>query len=390
MKTFTADDLKDKADKFQRMIDSGLRIPAPWKHYKIGPQPESQLTEQLTSTDPDSRMNAGWWERLWQDEDGTLTGELNVPLEQDSERVGTTVTEVSPTIRDWVDGQGKEWPDSIYHIALVTHPVAQGQENFKRVPDEVSVALSLNDEPGLVVSLSDLKESTLSSEGVQMATEETPTSQTPVSASGAGIKEALAVLKKVGLVLPDDTTPENLLERIVIAGTAAAGVTEEEEPTNQGTPKEQPTPIAMSVGEPNVSDKLLSFATKQAKTEYERRIKALVDTGRIAPKSVTEKLNPLLEGFQLSLDEETGEPNPTQLDTVLDVLEALPEGSVLSVSKSKTAGTPKNKSGVAMSVEEELPTPETNQITDEQADKLAKAQMNRWGVPNGLKVAESE
>jgi len=98
--------------KFQEMLSSGIKVPVPYGH----------------SYDP--KDNAGWLEDL-KLAGKSLIGVLNIPRQEDAQRFGTTIKDVSVSINpDFIDGTGKRWGEVIEHIAATLHPVVTGQKNF--------------------------------------------------------------------------------------------------------------------------------------------------------------------------------------------------------------------------------------------------------------------
>lgn len=463
MEEITPERIAGWADRFTKMLDAGLKIPAPWRH---------DLSVPLSKATKSSKDNAGWWKSATVAEDGGLDMELDIPRKEDADKIGTTVQEVSPYIRSWDDGNGNHWEDSILHVALVTHPVIPGQSNFiPSVHDEqpalalcLGMMLSTDLELAHKMSMNEIMDSarkalcpagcanlpfdetpwledvyedhivyrkgdkffrtsykvesgviTLSGEpkevlrqvdykvkkeGLAMAVDmknpdDGGTTTSPTNASGSGIKEALAALKLVGLTLPDDTTAENMIERIVIAAGAISGTKEGEDddenkdpndPKNKGKVKEQPAPIAMSqelnTGVETVSKEML-YASKLAAGELVRRVDTLVSTGRITPAYATKTLKPMLEGFELALGED-GEPAKTSFEVILEGLEALPENKSLLDTKPITSRSSKtDKQGLRLAHEEELPqdmmgTPE---LTEERINEVLAEQYKNSGRP---------
>lgn len=348
-------------DNATKMIAAGIKIPAPWKH------------DPKSIPGSSSKDNAGYWDKFWQDDnDGSLWGIVDVPLAADAEKVGKTVTETSVLVKPtFTDGTGKQWDESMLHVALVTHPIEAGQENFTPVADELAISMS-----SLITS----------DEGFQLADSVETTTQTAVpsenisnGASGATVKQALEILAKCGMKLPDDTTNENLIERIVIAGTAIADNSEDDELENPPPgANEQPSPVAMS-HEMSKTDPLLVFASKQAVQSYKARVTTLLESGKVAPAYVKKTLNPLLEGFQLSFND-AGEPNTTNLDVVLEALEAQPGNSLVGPAKTDPKGkkAKATNNGLSMSFTEEELTPNelgnAEILEGEELDKLVQQQ----------------
>lgn len=368
---------------FGKMLANGLKVPAPWKHDK-------KAVPVADSDKSSSKNNAGFWEKLYLDEEGYLTGELDVPLDKDAEKVGTTVREVSPQVRPgWQDGLGNKYDEPILHIALVTNPIIPGQDNFKpSQKGELAIAMSHLIE---MADDDDSQDSGSSGDGKNGAKfddknkDEGAAGDKPTTpnASSATVKDVLTVLAKLGLKLPDDTSAQNLVERIVVAGEAIAATqqVEEEEVDDttvaEGKGKETPPPIAMSE-EDSMPANLLSFAANKQKSEYKERISALIKDGKCSPAYAKANLTPLAEGFELSaelLDEE-GNLVPQLLDIRLEALEAQTDNPL---TKRQTAAKKSGKS-LSMAREEEWPDDyEANEVSDEQADRLVDLQLVATG-----------
>jgi len=403
----TAERLQGWSDRFTKMLAAGLRIPAPYRHDASVP---------LAKTKRSAKDNAGFWKKLSIDDKGALVGELDVPNKEDSDRIGKTVQEVSPYVKTWDDGDGNHWDDSILHIALVTNPIIPNQENFVPQSDTPALALCLSQilatpmelaaemsmdqirdvvqsalrektEDAWIADVYDdhviynlngkhynlsytLKDSVATlgdtaKEVTRSVVYEAKTALQMADETGDGVnpegatlslKTAIASLKSVGLSLPDDTTAENLVERIVIASKAIAESKKSEEGTGgeeteeEKAKREQPTPVAMSTNLDSGGELMsveMNFATKLVGAEYVRRIDTLVSQGKISPAYATKTLKPMLEGYKLSLGED-GEPAKGTLDLLLDALESLPE------NPNSLAADPKSK-GLRLAHEEEIP-----------------------------------
>lgn len=134
----TPERLERWAKCFQDRRREGYGFPTPWGH---------KLTAVPTESDPYAldeqyaRWNAGqmeWVERrpngraylIGTVPPGFRINEKDGTLENPS--TGTIVRYVSPGWGNWVDGQGREHQDELFHAALVTHPVQHDQEGFRR------------------------------------------------------------------------------------------------------------------------------------------------------------------------------------------------------------------------------------------------------------------
>ena len=367
----TPDRLAYWANTAEEMRKKGARIPAPWKHDRDA-QPVFTGSDGTLSTSYD---NGGFWRKVWVDYNKkgvpTLFGELDVPgnsKDPDSPayKVGRTVKETSIYVRpEFKDGKDNVWRDSIMHVALVTHPVESGQDDFESVESTDALALSM-------------------SQIVEMD-------------MGSSVQDLLRNLNKVAKIrLPDDTNTENLVERLNAAllqkerseeGEDDAGSTKK--PPREG--RGQPTPISMSFNQKQIDSILLAkidnpdtgkLFTKEelevagtqmstppapaapeippevlqqhpaiqqaiqmattattalkiaAVSNYQNRIKKLVDRG--LPREQAEaRFESLLNNFQMSFGED-GQPVRQAIDEVLDIVEmSLPAATpVTSVTGS--------------------------------------------------------
>jgi hypothetical protein len=147
----TPDRLNQLVDTFSKMKDRGIKVPGPWKH-------DFNITAFTTGNNgllKDSTENAGFWDNLVTKvlEDGKLglVGTVDVPGDPDDPntpagKVGTTVQDTSIYTRRNVpvtDGSDEVLEEAIMHIALVTHPIELGQENFQ-LKDEQDACLVMS------------------------------------------------------------------------------------------------------------------------------------------------------------------------------------------------------------------------------------------------------
>ena len=405
VETFTPERIKGFEKTFSEMIKDQMLIPGPWYHDQSAPEKKDKLQAHPDS----SKNNAGYWEKVFVDKDGSLMGILDVPVASDAEKVGQSVREVSPTIKPaWTDGDGKVWNDALTHIALVTHPVQKGQTNFKPLDpksNEYSVAMSLflgpesltlpenvdGEQLAIQLGLSPIQLGPVEKEeekapGSFPSDNQSKEDKEGQSAQGVGsaahlgtttIKDALKILRKIGLDLPDDTSDTNMLERICVAGRAIVAKEKQDAGPGAGTKVvEQPNPIAMSLT-PGVNssqstngsggsssnsgiqmsaspEAIVKFATDQAKKSLASRIENLVKSGRTTPAYKKKHLDPLLTGFQLSLDD-SGQAVPSELDRLLEALEAAPAHSLTGRPLTGNNGRQATGSQLSRGVVEDLP-----------------------------------
>jgi hypothetical protein len=285
--------------QFDKMKDAGVSVPAPWNHSKEA----LPMSVGNDGTLPRSDINAGWWDKLWV-EDGTLWGELDVPQSEDAVKIGTNVKETSIYVRpDFEDGSGNKWQDSLMHIALVTHPIENGQGNFTPVGDE----------SGLAISMSHL------TEPLEMASPEKAEEQ--VSANPVGVNEdrenssngvpaLLEALRAVMIDLPEDTNDTNFMERLLVA-------------LRQKKASEHPEDKSVSKPPEGAKEQnfLMGHIGNQHKEQLITRRDSLIQQGKITEEYAAQHLNPSIEGFQMSFGDD-GSVAECSAAKIMDALEA--------------------------------------------------------------------
>jgi len=217
-------------DTIQALLKEGHKPPVSWGH--------------VSKAVPASEDDAAFWSarfiagKFKGSEIDPLTGELLVEgdtpgVEQDSQgrlisdaalpdgrTVKTCHEEVSIGAMDWTDGQGKLWPDAPVHLALTPLPVwvpVGGQPAFEPADlparqrfGTANLLVRFATEPPMADDNGDKKEG------------EKKEGETPAE-GGGDLKKALKMLARCGITLPDDTNPENLVERLLVACTAKEG-----------------------------------------------------------------------------------------------------------------------------------------------------------------------
>lgn len=423
-------------DNFKRMNSLGLKIPAPWRH---DPKAEP-IRLQGDNQDIDAYRNAGFWEKMWQDEQtGELFGEVNIPRDEDASRLKpdpetkrSSVEDCSLLAKEWEDGDGNKFDDTVTHVALVTHPVAKDDTTYEPLP-EGSTALSLSDPEVHFIAMAD----------ADIERVENEESGEGISASGSTVRDVVKMLDKVANIrLPDDTSGDNLLERLVVALHAVEAKEDEPEPgddTSVNDPpeksKQQPGPVAMNeelklalsllgdaevknpkTGKPYTLEELkalakedtqptvtvqlsegdqaaINWARGQVANGYQSRLEACVSKGQIDPKTATDFFGriqkELQEGTLALAFSEGGQPQKNQYDFVIEQWERLPTGTSLTghnltsakAQRAQTFGQ-QGYSLAAAAVEQDPPTePEdfNAPMSEEDADAILDIQFANSG-----------
>ena len=158
-----------------------------------------------------------------------------------------------------------------------------------------------------------------------------PETKTPPEDSDTGGKDigcVLASLQKLGVTLPDDTTFENLGDRLI--GAAAMKTGPEETPVDN-TPKPVPDANAIAMSLEKRAQALEARVVAGEKTSLKQRIGALLATGRIT-KVIADKLTADLGTVRLSLADD-GSVSQTTLAAKVEAYEALPASSAFPADR---------------------------------------------------------
>lgn len=212
------------AEVSNKMIASGLRIPAPFDHHKEAkPRTEQQENEflKISVNKPGSAYhNAGYWKKFWvaPDDKGktTLYGQLDaVGSPDDANSPAYKVTkaneEVSVSITDkFEDGLGRTWTDGLLHVAIVNHAVVPDQSPFEDGTTVVNMSM--------VDSTDDISP----------------------DVGGSVLDELKTALRRVRINLPSSTTAATFMRDLLVATLQLP------ESTNDDI---QPAPIYMSIGD---------------------------------------------------------------------------------------------------------------------------------------------
>ena len=366
----TSNRLTHWASQFEKMKTAGISVPAPWNHSKEA----FPMSTGNDGTLPRSDLNAGWWDKVWV-EDNTLWGEVDVPSNEDAVKIGTNVKESSIYVRpSFTDGSGTEWKDSLMHIALVTHPIENGQGNFEPVEQGLALAMSQLTEPLSMASPEKAEEQFHASNNVGPGESKDSQQQ--------GVQGMLELLRSVQIDLPEDTNEVNFMERLMVA-LRQKKTSEQPEDQSITTPpegaKEQPAPVAMSQEtkskiqeeevtlshEETVEEEvvmshpkfkaasqtisfLLGHIGQQEKNALSARRNDLVATGKVTEAYAAEHLDPSIGSFQMSFGD-NGAPELCAASQIMDALESAPSLTTGVLGRSSQDNESLQKIALAMS-----------------------------------------
>lgn len=309
--TLTDADLDAAVATANQLVRDGYTIPLYWEHQADdGPV-------KLSAADKPAHVAKHTFGRVkeaFKDDGGALQLKLEVDADDDFNRL-PKVRFVSPELRkNWTDADGrthKGW--SISHVAATPIPVQREQKPFDPTN---AIRLSLAD----YYQLSEAPPGSGSDGGGSPKGGLDPEKQDEGGAGGKVTKCLIALAKK-GIKLPEDTTAQNIVERLCIVLDALSDVDDSEKPmadlddvdeADRGT-----QPYALSL------QKQQAKAEKFARQGINQRVARLVNTGRITPE-IGAKLTSQAGKVQLSFNDD-GEVESNDLLIRIEAYEALPK-----------------------------------------------------------------
>lgn len=325
---FTDAHLASLAQRGNDMLAAGLEIPL--------------IKEHLDGAIPMSRNAAlkelcdgvlGWTKRFVVDQ-SVLKAEVEATDDDAGKKIEGLRFASPELLHNWKDGKGREWADmSITHIAATPFPVQYPQQPFQRL-SRIRLAredYAADDSDGDSPPPKEDKPEPPELKG------DTPPDR------GGMLKKVVAALVGCKIVLPPDTSPDNLLDRLytaLLTYKAATGDTTPGGGDPSQTPQvEQPTMNNLAFSQAD-ADKLKAMESRMLtmhKADLRRRVDRLRDTGRIDPdlhkKLVADLGNGKLQ-FSLSTDGELDGNN--KLVAMIEAYEALKPGTAAPVGSNGT------------------------------------------------------
>jgi hypothetical protein len=374
----TPGDVRHLGQRMQEMLLAGVPIPLAWEHQAEAVADTPERWEALKAATCKAAL--GGADQAALAPEGFLKSVVTVPGDADAERL-KAIRFVSPEIRkDFKDGRGRVWPGlSIVGLAATQRPVQYPQKPFKPVALSQAgshIILSLagyrlayddGDDDGGRPGAGDLGKPDLSATADNDA--ENKKVRIPAAGNLDGLLKALAD-PCIGLVLPGDTTADNLVERLMTAALtkkSAAESSKEEEPYpgTQPPQPEAPPPMTMSL-----EDRVKATETRLLSLEkagLKKRAEALFTSGRVS-KPTRDKLLAELDKAPLRLSQ-AGELEPCPVAHWIEALELNDAGSAWPAA---------DRERLSQGGDPLTPVPQPEGIwgapqTDAEADKAADA-----------------
>ena len=149
----------------------------------------------------------------------------------------------------------------------------------------------------------------------------------PLEGDDELIKDLLSELEKFDIILPDDTRPDNFLERLQVGlKTAAAHQALEEEPLGNVSDTDTTVADAGGVAMMGLQVKgVMGYAERQHRGAVEATLESLLRTGRCTPAEFHDR-KASVPTLRLSLDE-SGNAEPSDLEKWIASRQPLPAGT---------------------------------------------------------------
>jgi hypothetical protein len=322
---FTPDYVRQQFERNTKMLAGGVpvpfQIPLSWEHRKDAKPRKLSLDDWKSER---AKGTAGYVKGYEITPEDKIFAKVEIPDPADGKKA-ETIMFCSPEIDHFEDGDGRDWGEVFTHIALTPKPVQHDQTPIAKLSLTGPVRLSVDpatgdDLPDSPVRLSEAPPGSGSDGGGSPRGGLDPEKQDDGGAGGKVTKCLIALAKK-GIKLPEDTTAQNIVERLCIVLDALSDVDDSEKPmadlddvdeADRGT-----QPYALSL------QKQQAKAEKFARQGINQRVARLVNTGRITPE-IGAKLTGQAGKVQLSFNDD-GEVEPNDLLIRIEAYEALPK-----------------------------------------------------------------
>jgi len=342
----TSGRLRHWAQQFSRMRDAKQVIPIDWDH---GSKQDDlvPLTMDMYEKRRSAKNTVGHMTDFRVLPDGqSAEVTLDVRDSKAIKKAEQNLVYVSPVIlQNWKDGAGNQYNDAITHVDFVNHPVDHSQSPFQPVqPGTIACALRMGlSKP---YRMSDDECGDDSAEVDKTAKEGDPENDDTVSGDDGKLKDVIAALGKMDIVLSDDTTTANFLAHLhqaLLTAAAHRGEGEDDVASTNGTNNAtvaDPGAAALSLQ----ARTSIAYAERRHREDVSKRLDQLLKTGRCTPAECKERATSI-GSIKLSLDA-SGCPAESDVEKWISSREAVPAGTFFSeeskLRMASVAELPKN------------------------------------------------
>jgi hypothetical protein len=320
--------LRHWAEQFNAMTEAGQVIPMHWDH---GNDLESLQPIAMDAFERKATRSAansvGKLTKLRVAPDGQSAELEFITLTPSAtEKVEANAVYVSPVIfPEWKDGAGHTYTDVITHMDLVNHPVDHSQGPAKPVPQPAlmsCIRMGMDNKPYKMGDDEKPAAPAMNAPPEPMPEPESPATEMSV------LGDVIAALAGFGLILPNDTTEENFLDRVRTAAIAAAG---SDPGAGAMDPNAQPQQQDMAVTQPQIAtmsleaQRAIAFGERQHKASVQSQLQNLLETGKCTPSEFNAQKQ-LIGALKLSLTDE-GEPVASSVEAWIESRKPVPAGT---------------------------------------------------------------
>lgn len=359
--------LKHWEGQFKKLRGAKYTVPIHWDHADtddlelLQPIRMSEFADNKTRS---ARNSVGEMLDFKVNPDGRSAEiKLATRTKRASELVSANTVSVSPVLfGDWKDGAGNEYSDTIGSLDLVDYPVDHSQGPFKPIGMMSCNIIRMSSNPAIFKLSTDTTAMDADEKDTPFPSNESAASEEPDPATdtsqeaaeeatpsdlGTSVSDVVESLTQLGIVLPGDTTTTNFLERIRPALLTAIAARQQPQAPTQATelPPEQQSqdspimaPSPPQIAAMSLLQKRIKLLEKEkiddSREKLATRMKALLDTGRIAPIEHT-KLSSQLKVQTLSVTQD-GKVKGGDLEVWIQSREGLPEGAVWDAKERVT------------------------------------------------------
>ena len=408
--------LKHWAKNFQRLNKARQVVPMHWDHGSdvdsLRPLSQTEFHRNQTRS---AKNSVGKLTDFKVSRDGKSAEITFQTLDnQATKKVASNAVYVSPVIfPKWKDGAGNQYRDLITHLDLVNHPVDHSQSLARQVEpeaitcclrmglktkpfrlgktmadddykdddemledemlddemldDDIDIDAELDDDLGDDVDIDidlDDDEGDFDQELDDLGMDTGEELELEVADDGSQVGDLMLALADHDLILPEDTTMENFMDRLRTALIAKKGNDTE---SSAGGDFDQGETI---VADPQIAT-MSAFATKSYSSKLNRNLKALLKSGRCTPAEYRAKKKQA-SVVKLSLNAQ-GKPKKNLVSEWIKSRAELPKGAVWSSrEKLKRLSTV-----VAVQPNEKQTQQKPGQLSDKQLDAEVKAFLKR-------------
>lgn len=312
----TPERLAHWAAKHRQFKDAGIAVPVSWGH---DDDPSKSLPVKFGKGEKRRlpQNTVGYLDSFELTPDGQAAEiTLDIRRKADAELVRENLAYVSPVVfSHWADGDGVEHEDCITHCDLVQHPVDHHQSEFSEVV-ACSLRMGLDTGKPALYRLQDEPSEEMEEE----------TNEDAVQPDGDRLSRVIEELRRVDIILSDDTNETNLLahlEQALLTMAAMKGDDMSDEQVAVNTPDF----AALSLDQ----GRYRKHADKQHQSVVKSRLDSLLSSGRCTPAEHKEKSS-VIGTVRLSLDDD-GNHQESAIETWVASRETIPAGTFYPVEQ---------------------------------------------------------